>query len=285
MTSPRWSDRHDELVRGSAPEVPAVSADDLHRAWRVVEAQVAVEDVPRRSWGLRLRWGVAIGLGAVLLGTGGLAAADLLSASTGEGPVDGEDRLLGGPGERLRLAAPDFADVVRAETADIPFPDQRFRDIAVGHQARDARGTSSTDRVSAGAIRAWVADAALCTWVNQWAVATREGNAAERSEAIAMIAAAPRWAAVVAIDPSPFSRVEQVETVMPNGRVRTEEYVDDSQFFYLAALGRAVAGADLAGAAELLADHNGQCRPDLLPDFPAALSAASRPSDALSEGR
>jgi hypothetical protein len=137
-------------------------------------------------------------------------------------------------------------------------------------QATSGLPRTLSELVSVGAIRAWVADAALCAWSNQWAAATRTGNQGGRAEAIEMIHDAPAWPAVVAIDPEPYRRMETIQVTGPDGKTRTQRLPDESQFYYLAALGEAVQGRDLDAVAEILAANNGYCTPDLVPDLPRA---------------
>lgn len=206
-----------------------------------------------------------------MLGTSGLAVADHYSAHTGRAPLDAEDVRLGGPGERLDPGAADYGAVVAQETADIPFPDAASRRFAVQDQVHDARfAVPGKESVASGALRAWVADAALCAWSNQWAAATRDGDGAVRDEAIRMIHEAPTWPAVTDLDPHPFVRWETVESLDGNGRRTVERLRDDSQFYYLAELGRAVDGTRLDVVADVLAENNGYCRTALVPDLPQA---------------
>lgn len=241
-----WTDTHDRLLAEAAPEVGEPSEADLQRIWRRVDLD---DGATRRR--RRVRVGVAAGIGAVVLGTSGLAVAERYSARTGEGPSDAEDLRLGGPGERLGMAAPDFGAVIVEETTDIPFPDDASRALALRQQVEDARGAQADEFVSTGAIRAWVADQAVCSWSNQWAAATRDGDEEARAEAIAMIQDAPGWPAVVEIN--------------------------TGQFAYLARLGVAVEGSEPAAVARVLAEHNGYCRAENVPDLPAA--------DPLRDGR
>ena len=155
-------------------------------------------------------------------------------------------------------------------TSDIPFPSDEARAFAVAGQVRDAENAGRDEFVSTGAVRAWVADAALCSWSDQWAVATRNGDEAARSEAIDMVHAAPTWPAVAALDPEPYARWETQKVRDENGVVSTERYLDESQFFYLAALGDAVDGRAPAAVARVLADNNGYCRTGNVPHLPAA---------------
>lgn len=266
MRPPPWSDAHDRLLADAEPPVPAPSVGELDRVWSRVEREVEhAAGRGRRRTGVRV--GVAAGIGAVLLGTSGLAAAELYTARTGEGPVDAEDRRLGGPGERLRMAAPDYAEVLAEETADIPFPSVEARALAMSEQVRDVRDAGDDEFVTTGAVRAWVADQALCSWANQWAAATRSGDETERAEAITTIQSAPTWDAVTAIDPAPYSRVESMR-VTDGERTWTERYRDTSQFFYLDALGEAVERREPEAVARLLSEHNGSCGAENTPDLP-----------------
>lgn len=268
MRATSWTEEHDRLMVDAAPPFPEASDAELARVWnRVASAVEGDTKSPRR----RGRVVVGAVVAAVVLGTSGIAAAEFYSAHTGKGPVDAEDLRLGGPGERLDPAAPDYGKVIAEETADIPFPSLETREFAVQDQVHDARfAVPGSERASVGAIRAWVADAALCAWSNQWAAANRDGNAADRAEAVGMIQAAPTWPAVVALDPDPYSRMKTMDVTDDEGNTHTEHYRDESQFYYLGALGKAVQGQDLDTVAELLADNNGYCRPELVPDLPKA---------------
>jgi hypothetical protein len=267
MRSTPWTDEHDRLLTRAAPETATPDDAALDRVWNRVAAGLT-HSRPRRRRG---RIAVGLAIGAVLLGTSGLAAADLYTAHTGKGPADSEDLRLGGPGERLDPAAPDYGKVVARETRDIPFPSVAARAVAVEDQVHDARfATPGGERVAVGAIRAWVADAALCSWSNQWAAATRGGDEAARDEAIRVIHQAPGWSAVTAIDPHPYTRTKTLKVTDPQGNTTPQTFRDDSQFFYLAELGRAVEGANTSAVAKVLAENNGYCRPALVPDLPHA---------------
>jgi hypothetical protein len=267
MRSTPWTDEHDRLLAEAALEAAELDGAQLDRVWNRL-APGLTDSRPRRRRG-RIVLGVAIGV--LLLGTAGLAAADRYTAHTGKGPTDSEDLRLGGPGERLEPAAPDYGEVVAKATRDIPFPSAAARTFAVQDQVHDASDATPGDqRVSVGAIRAWVADAALCSWSNQWAAATRDGDEAARAEAIRVIHQAPRWPAVTAIDPHPYSRTETLNSTDAQGNTSTQKFPDDSQFFYLAELGRVVEGTQIAAVARVLAENNGYCTPGLVPDLPHA---------------
>ncbi len=269
MKRTEWTDEHDRLLAGTSPSVEEPTEADLARAWSRVEAAVASgRERQRHPW----RVTVGIAVGAVVLGTSGIAAADLFSARTGQGPSDREDTLLGGPGERLDPSAPDFGEVIAQETADIPFPDESSRAFAIADQVHDARfALPGSERVSTGAIRAWVADAAVCAWSNQWAAGTRDGDNVARTEALLAVETAPGWPAVTSIDPEPYSRLETVNSVDRDGNVTGQTQTrDESQFYYLGPLRDAMEGRDPSAVADVLRESNGYCRPELVPDLPSA---------------
>ncbi len=85
-----------------------------------------------------------------------------------------------------------------------------------------------------------------------------------------MLHKAPAWPAVVALDPNPSTRIESGTVTGADGLTRPFEYRDDSQFYYLAELGDAVDGTDVSAVALLLAENNGYCTPELVPDIPRA---------------
>lgn len=200
MRSTPWTTKHDQLLRDSAPEISGSSEAELTRIWNRVDTGQRVE-APRRR---RSRLVVGAAAAAAVLATSAVAAADLYSAHTGRGPIDAEDLRLGGPGERLDFGAPDFAEAVTALVDDIPFPSDAAREAAIQVQLDDHAGARpGTGLVSSGALRAWLADSAICTWGNQWAAATEADDRDLRAEAIEMIQEAPTWPAVTAIDPSP----------------------------------------------------------------------------------
>lgn len=268
MKRAEWTENYDRLLAGSSPHVEEPTEVELARVWNRVETGLTPHE-PRQ----RRRWWVTagVGVGAVVLGTSGIAAADLFSTRTGHGPSDHEDAALGGPGERLDPAAPDYGDVIAQETVDIPFPTDSAREFAIADQVHDARfADPGGERVSTGTIRAWVADAAVCAWSNQWAAATRDGDSAARGEAIGVIDAAASWPAVVAIDPTPYSRLEPIEVLDREGNLVEQMVRDESQFYYLGALTDAMEGTKPGVVAAILRENNGYCRPELVPDLPNA---------------
>lgn len=266
-----WSEEHTRLAAMAVPVVDATSDTEVDRVWNRIGPVVADGARPRRS---RLRMVVGAGVVAAVVGVSGFAAADIFSARTGRGPVDAEDLLLGGPGEKLDPAGPDFASVIAEEATDIPFPSTEARQQTVAFWTDDltrddpAPGTSA---VSTGALRAWMASDAVCFWANQWAVATREGDAAARRAAVAVIDAADAWPAVTDLDPTPYARWQTVEVEdRQTNEVTTTRVRDESHFFYLSRVERAAAGTDLDAMARALLGSGRGCWTQQVPDLPMA---------------
>jgi hypothetical protein len=123
-----------------------------------------------------------------------------LTAHTGRF-VPKAEAPVGGPGEELNPAAPDFRTVALQVTTDIPFPDGygSWRELAVV-DASDPSGLVST-----GALRGWFAASAFCAWVKDWRQSQLASDSAAADSAAQEIAAAPGWAAVTDEDPHPSS--------------------------------------------------------------------------------
>jgi len=132
-----------------------------------------------------------------LAAAGSVAAAGILSARTGTTVPDNEVSMAG-PGEFLRMDAPDFNAVVTQIAADIPF--------APGSTLKTSEAWSSVQKrdnepasVSTGALRGYVARSAGCSWVDYWAT----GDAAARAEATRSVQALLASRAVLDVDPNP----------------------------------------------------------------------------------
>lgn len=270
MTPTQWTDEHQSLIESAAPRASAPDSADVERVWNRISMELVGEPRPRG----RRRMAIGAGIAAIVLGTSGVAVAEYYSARTGQGPTDAEDLLLGGPGERLDPAAADFAQVVAEETRDIPFPSEDARRIAIDAQVADNTPSPEdahlSHRLSVGALRAWVADAAICSWTDQWASATARGDSAVRDEAAAVLRGAPSWPAVRDIDPNPVARIDEVHYTDESGRTTKATVRDDSQFNYLKALNAAVQDGNTTAAAAVLADNNGYCIDALVPNIPDA---------------
>lgn len=266
MSVPSWTDHHADLLAEAAPTIRPATEAELTRSYERVAPLTVAADRPRRA-----RVAVAAVVAGTLIGAAGAAAADRFTARTGQGPSDAEDLRLGGPGEKLDLSAPDLGDVLAEESTDIPFASDAARRLSLRIQVQHnavAPG-SEPEFASTGAFRGWIAQDAVCSWVNQWARATRTGDGAGRAEAISMIQGAPRWDAVVQLDPEPYSRW-QTREVTDGERTWTERYLDTSHFYYLGELGETVQGTDPAAVAAVLVGNGAGCDEPLVPDLPDA---------------
>lgn len=265
MLKTLWTEEHDRLLNGAVPDVRLPTDAEVGRIWGRVGTSTSEDRQPGRR---RVRVVIGSVVAAAVLGTSAVATAQFYSSRTGAGPIDAEDRRLGGPGERLDPTGDDYGLVVAEVTQDIPFPDAVSREIATRNQVRDAQGASGI--TSTGALRAWVADAAVCAWANQWAAATRDGDATGRAESIEAILGSPSWPAVHDIDPEPANPLTTMDVLNENGTTTTERFREPTQFYYLGPLGDAVQGREIALVANLLAENNGYCSAGLVPDIPAA---------------
>lgn len=270
MRTTKYDEELGDMVAAAVPTVDEPTAGELDRVWNRVAADLGDAPVRRRR---RLRVLVGAGVAAAVLGTSGIAAAGIFSARTGEGPADAEDLALGGPGERLDPAGSDLASVLAEETEDIPFPTaavrERVLDFWVDDQQRDNPQPGTTG-VSTGALRAWVAQDAVCAWANQWAGATRSGDTAARNDATRMLAAAPSWDAVTALDPKPSTWVESLSIEDENGEVTTEPWRGETHFYYLGKVVTAAKATDLAAMATALRSGGRGCWTHLVPALPMA---------------
>jgi hypothetical protein len=277
MKAQSWTDDHSRLVANAAPVVSEVTDAELTRTWHVVRA--GMENPPRRK--RRKRRLMAAGIvAAVLAVPGGLAAADIWSARTGEYPSDAEDLRLGGPGERLDPAGPDFRRVIEEETADIPFPNEAARQVSISEHVRDAKGNDpirGTESVTTGAIRGWTAEHATCSWSNEWVRAIRAGDEAARAQAARMLREAHAWPSVTDLDPDQTTRtITQDVYDSETGRTTTESIPDPTQFYYLRLVSQAVKAGDIDALAAALAKNAFCIGPSLMPDFAQALPESFR---------
>ncbi len=243
-----WSERHAGAVREAAPEVPAFTAGEQAALWQQIEATTpATTPTTARR---RTRWKVVVAgiVAAGAIGVAGAATAGVFSAHTGRGPVDAEDVELGGPGERLNPAAPDFAAVLGEVTTDIRFPSMEARDRALSWEVEDLYSDDPAEEgatVSTGALRLWTSGHALCAWSNIWAVALRTGDGAAEAAAAEVILEARTWPSITDTDP---------------------DLANESEFAWLPELERAIRSEDPLAAKDALDDH-GACMPGLAPEL------------------
>ncbi|HMI99008.1 MAG TPA: hypothetical protein VK488_04150 [Gaiellaceae bacterium] len=139
-------------------------------------------------------------------------AAVVFSAHTGLFPTKAE-QAVGGPGEALNPAAPDFRAVALQIASDIHYPNgyASWRDWVLQTQVASSGvggpgGSESpfpAGLVSTGALHGWFAASAFCAWVQSWRQASIAGDANATTQAAQTIAQAPRWRAVTDEDPHP----------------------------------------------------------------------------------
>jgi hypothetical protein len=147
------------------------------------------------------------------IGAGVATGAVVFGAQTGLFPTKAEE-AIGGPGEALNPAAPDFRTVALEIASDIPYPKgyASWREWVLKTQVPTSEvGTSSSGSgspfpaglVSTGALHGWFAASAYCAWVQSWRQTSVAGDATATAQAAQMIAQAPGWKAVTDEDPHP----------------------------------------------------------------------------------
>lgn len=175
--------RASDPAGGLAPTGPGVDG-----VLEALGAAIASSPVPPARSRRRYRrlTVVALAVVAILVGVG-VATGAIMSARTGIFP-SGPNAAVGGPGEELNPAAPDFRAVALQIASDIPYPSgyASWRDRVVSL-------TSPSGLVSTGALHGWFAMSAFCAWVRDWDHAVGVGDAAEAATAAATIAQAPDW--------------------------------------------------------------------------------------------
>lgn len=161
----------------------------------------------------RPRRAVLVVAAAVLAISAGVAtAAGVFGAHTGLFPTKTE-QAIGGPGEKLNPAAPDFNAVALQIASDIPYPKgyAAWRDWILKVQAPTSNVTRPGGAASAfpaglvttGALHGWFAASAFCAWVQDWRQSSIAGDASATAQAAQTIAQAPSWKAVKNEDPHP----------------------------------------------------------------------------------
>lgn len=285
MPNPSWTDDHSRLVAEAAPPVGEPADAEVDRVWNLVAARRATSTPARRS---RRRMAVGAGVAAIVLGASGVAAADMWHARTGVQQTDAESIRLGGPGELIDPRGADYEQVLREEMADIPFPSDEARDIAVADQVKFALRDAESMRIAqsrgdedwrsvqiTGGMRAEAARAALCAWSNSWAGATTAGDDSARGAAIEVIEAAPSWPAITDVDPDQTITPKKMWVTDEHGSTRRRAYFDTTPFGWLPLVVTAAGGRDLEAMGRPFAEHT-RCIPELVPDLPAAVPAAFR---------
>ncbi|KAA1376338.1 hypothetical protein [Aeromicrobium fastidiosum] len=238
-TNHGWTDDHGPALRAAAPEVPQLTPEHESELWQQIEC-AGRQPVVRRTRRWRTVVAGIVAVGAV--GVAGAATANVLSAHTGRFASDAEDLELGGPGERIDPAAPDFATVLDGATRDIHFPSLWTRANALSWEVGDLSDEDTV--VSMGALRLWIASHAVCSWTDRWAAALRTGDEPAEDEAAAVILSARTWPSITDTD---------------------DELANESEASWLPVLERAVRSEQPSAAAAAL---NGQaCMPGLAPEL------------------
>lgn len=212
---PRTSDplvaalrQHDPAARLTTTTPEVVDALDEIAQAIMRQPREQLRGSRRRQPVPRVRVALIVVALAVVIG-GVATAAVALHAHTGLF-ASGPNATVGGPGEELNPAAPDFNAVALKLSADIPYPAGygSWRDWVLTVNFRKANqpndgGTFPAGLESTGALRGLFAASAFCAWVRDWRQATVTGDSAEATHAAQTIAAAPSWSAVTAEDPHP----------------------------------------------------------------------------------
>jgi hypothetical protein len=201
----RMRDDVGALLATSDPvERSALAGDELETALDEIGAAITARSrrPARAAWRPRLarrRTALIVGAAIVVLGAA-VSSAAVLSAHTGQYPTKAEE-AMGGPGEALNPAAPDYRDVALQVASDIPYPAgyESWRDFLISDEIRNADGGVE----STGALHGWFAASAFCAWVQTWRQADLAGDAAAASKAAQVISAAPGWPAVTDEGPHP----------------------------------------------------------------------------------
>jgi hypothetical protein len=153
-----------------------------------------------RSTGRR-RTVLVVAAASVAIGASVATGAVLLGARTGLFPTKAEEKM-GGPGEALNPAAPDFRWVALQIASDVPYPKgyESWRDFVISEEIRLA---DDGGLLSSGALHGWFAASAFCAWVQSWRQAAVAGDPNAAAQSSQTIAQAPGWKAVTDEDPHP----------------------------------------------------------------------------------
>lgn len=204
-----------DVVEASDPvRRSALSGEDIEAA--LDEIGAAIVRLPgretRRLSPSPRRAVLVVAAALIAIGAGVATAAVVFGAHTGLFPTPTE-QAIGGPGEELNPAAPDFNAVALQIASDIPYPKgfASWRDWIVKAEAPASNVTRPGDAtspfpaglVTTGALHGWFAASAFCAWVQDWRRSSIAGDAPAAAHAAQTIAQAPSWTAVTDEDPHP----------------------------------------------------------------------------------
>jgi hypothetical protein len=202
--SKRTTDGVDESLEAADPVDRSLLVGEriesaLNDIGTAVTARSRREPAVRRRWIARPRTVLLVGA-AVVVTSAAVASAAVLSAHTGRFPTKAE-QAMGGPGEALNPAAPDFRDVAIEVASDIPYPAgyEAWRDFLISDEIRTADGGVG----STGALHGWFAASAFCAWVQTWRQADLAGDVGTAARAAQVVSEATGWKAVTDEDPHP----------------------------------------------------------------------------------
>jgi hypothetical protein len=208
MCRRRRHDRLDRLLRNADPCATSNGVwQSVVTALDDIAAEITSQGrrTPRRTSTRRInrrrgRLALVLAAAALVLGSG-VAAGALLRAHTGSFPTPAEERV-GGPGEALNPAAPDFRRVALKISSDIPYPPgyEPWLDFLI---SRETRFASDGAVESTGALHGWFAASAFCAWVKSWRRDTIAGDASAAVQAAQTISQATTWKAVTDEDAHP----------------------------------------------------------------------------------
>jgi hypothetical protein len=202
--SKRATDGIDEALEAADPvERSLLVGERIESALNDIGAAVTARSrrgpAVRRRWIARPRTVLLVGA-AIVVTSAAVASAAVLSAHTGRFPTKAE-QAMGGPGEALNPAAPDFRNVALELASDIPYPAgyESWRDFLISDEIRTADGGVG----STGALHGWFAASAFCAWVHTWRQADLAGDVGTAARAGQVVSEATGWKAVTDEDPDP----------------------------------------------------------------------------------
>jgi hypothetical protein len=195
----------------------ALASEGIEGALDEIGAAIANRPAPsprstrRRSSGRR-RTVLVVAATMLAIGATIATAAGVFGAHTGLFPSKAE-QAVGGPGEALNPAAPDFRAVALQIASDIHYPNgyASWRDWVLQTQVAssgvggpgESESPFPAGLVSTGALHGWFAASAFCAWVQSWRQASIADDANATGQAAQTIAQAPGWTAVTDEDPHP----------------------------------------------------------------------------------
>ncbi|NAZ80968.1 hypothetical protein GTR02_03955 [Kineococcus sp. R8] len=208
----------------------------------------------------------AITLTLAVASAGTAAAATYLAAHTGQ-HTSGWEATAAGPGEVLRQDGSDYLDVAAQLTADIPFSaDHQAQRQAQFRAGSLAPGTDA--QITVSALRAQVAQNAICTWADAWIAADTTGHStvdvSARRTATSTLTASLTWSAVTDVDPTPSASGARADAGAETG----------TRFGWVPAIATAAAAGDRAAVLGAVAASD-RCSPAMTPAITAAVTTAA----------